>query len=69
MLDPKEFHKKLVEYPETNLLPEERQAIEMIFNLIRQLFGWSIDKLPKEQQLSLITVKNSGKTPMMTKER
>ena len=54
MLDPKEFHEKLVEYPATNLLPEEHQAIDMIFNLLRQLFGYSIDKLSKEKQLSLL---------------
>ena len=48
MLDPKEFHEKLVDYPESNLLTEEHQAIEMIFNLLRQLFGYSIDKLSKE---------------------
>jgi len=55
MLDPKEFHEKLLEYSETNLLLEERQAIDMIFTLLSQLFGYSIDKLSKEQQLSLVT--------------
>lgn len=54
MLDPKEFYEKLVEYPETLLLLEEQQAIEMIFTLLRQLFGYSIDKLSKEQQLALL---------------
>ncbi len=41
-------------YPETNFLTKEREAIDMILTLLRQLFGFSIDKLPKEQQLSLI---------------
>ena len=54
MINPKELHTKLLNYPETNLLPEERQAIDMISTLLRQLFGFSIDKLPKEQQVALI---------------
>ena len=44
-----------MKYPATTLLLEEHQAIEMILNLLRQLFGFSIDKLTKEQQLALIT--------------
>ena len=55
MINSKEVHVKLMNYPATTLLLEEHQAIEMILNLLRQLFGFSIDKLPKEQQLSLIT--------------
>ena len=54
MINPTELYEKLLNYPETNLLPKEREAIDMILNLLRQLFGFSIDKLPKEQQLSLI---------------
>ncbi len=55
MINPTELHEKLLNYPETNLLPKEHEAIDMILNLLRQLFGFSIDKLPKEQQLALIT--------------
>ena len=51
MINPKELHTKLLNYPATNLLPKEHQAKDMILNLLRQLFGFSIDKLPKEQQL------------------
>ncbi len=54
MINPTELHEKLLNYPETNLLPKEREAIDMILNLLRQLFGYSIDKLTKEQQLALI---------------
>ena len=42
MINPKELHTKLLNYPETNLLPEERQAIDMISTLLRQLFGFSL---------------------------
>jgi hypothetical protein len=55
MIDPTELHEKLLNYPETILLPEEHQAIDMILTLLRQLFGYSIDKLTREKQLSLIT--------------
>lgn len=55
MINLKEFHVKLMNYPATTLLLEERQAIDMILTLLRQLFGFSIDKLTKEQQIALIT--------------
>ena len=54
MINPTELHEKFMNYPETNLLPKEHEAIDMILTLLRQLFGFFIDKLPKEQQLALI---------------
>lgn len=55
ILNPNVFYEKLMDYPATVLLPEERQAIDMILTLLRQLFGFSIDNLTKELQLVLIT--------------